>query len=60
MNVSVIALVAIVNVTVLVAIVAVNKSITTYSFDKYFLDKLKEAGDNENEKINLFKNILTL
>ena len=37
-----------------------NKSITTYSFDKYFLDKLKEAGDNENEKINLFKNILTL
>jgi hypothetical protein len=31
MNVSVIALVAIVNVTVLVAIIAVNKSITTFS-----------------------------
>ena len=31
MNVSVIALVAIVNVTVLVATIAVNKSITTFS-----------------------------
>ena len=35
-----------------------NKSNTTYTFDKYFLDKLREAGDNEKEKINLFKNIL--
>ena len=35
-----------------------NSAVTTYNFDKYFLDKLKEAGENEKEKINLFKNIL--
>ena len=35
-----------------------DSAVTTYDFDKYFLDKLKEAGENEKEKINLFKNIL--
>ena len=44
MNVSVIALVAIVNVTVLVAIVAVNKSITTFSTQLLISDM--PQGDN--------------
>ena len=35
-----------------------DSAVTIYDFDKYFLDKLKEAGENEKEKINLFKNIL--
>ena len=35
-----------------------NESVTNYTFDRYFLDKLSEAGENEKEKINLIKNIM--
>ena len=35
-----------------------DNSETTYSFDTCFLDKIKQAGKNEQEKINLFKNML--
>ena len=35
-----------------------NYSVTNYNFDRYFLNKLSKAGENENEKIQLIKNII--
>ena len=35
-----------------------DDSVTNYTFDRYFLDKLSEAGENEKEKINLIKHIM--
>ena len=35
-----------------------DDSLTEYKFNKNFLDKLSEAGENEYEKLRLIKNIL--
>ena len=35
-----------------------NESVTNYTFDRHFLGKLSDAGENEKEKINLIKNIM--
>ena len=35
-----------------------DDSVTNYTFDRYFLDKLSEAGENEKEKIQLIEHIV--